>query len=82
MKLLVVAGPPSAGKTALVKQIIRHFGDRIKTAFLKIDVVKAYECFNAHHFKKFKKFMNSQSDKDAYLQSIELETKVKVRAGT
>lgn len=43
MKLLVVAGPPSAGKTALIKQIVRHFKDQLKIAFLKIDVVKAYE---------------------------------------
>ncbi|HEY8343799.1 MAG TPA: GTP-binding protein [Bacillota bacterium] len=43
MKLLVVAGPPSAGKTALIKQIIRHFRDQLKIAFLKIDVVKAFE---------------------------------------
>ncbi|MDK2820125.1 MAG: hypothetical protein PWP31_90 [Clostridia bacterium] len=43
MKLLVVAGPPSAGKTALIKQIIRRFKDEMKIAFLKIDVVKAYE---------------------------------------
>lgn len=48
MKLLVVAGPPSAGKTALVKQIIRHFADRIKMAFLKIDVVKAFEDEELH----------------------------------
>jgi Ni2+-binding GTPase involved in maturation of urease and hydrogenase len=43
MKLLVVAGPPSAGKTALIKQIIRHFHHQLRIAFLKIDVVKAYE---------------------------------------
>ena len=43
MKLLVIAGPPSAGKTALVKQIVRHFVSEAKIAFLKIDVVKAYE---------------------------------------
>lgn len=43
MKMLVVAGPPSAGKTALIKQIVRHFQDQLKIAFLKIDVVKAYE---------------------------------------
>lgn len=43
MKLLVVAGPPSAGKTALIKQIVRHFEEQLKIAFLKIDVVKAYE---------------------------------------
>jgi len=43
MKMLVVAGPPSAGKTALIRQIVRHFRDEMKIAFLKIDVVKAYE---------------------------------------
>lgn len=43
MKMVVVAGPPSAGKTALIKQIVRYFKDELKIAFLKIDVVKAYE---------------------------------------
>ena len=43
MKLVVIAGPPSAGKTALVKQIVRRFKDQMKIAFLKIDVVKAFE---------------------------------------
>ncbi len=43
MKLVVIAGPPSAGKTALVKQIVRHFQAKLKIAFLKIDVVKAFE---------------------------------------
>ncbi|MBM7868146.1 cobalamin biosynthesis protein [Heliobacterium gestii] len=43
MKLLVIAGPPSAGKTALTKQIVRHFQDEMKIAYLKIDVVKAFE---------------------------------------
>ncbi|WP_418791543.1 GTP-binding protein [Phosphitispora sp. TUW77] len=43
MKLLVIAGPPSAGKTALTKQIVKHFNDKLKIAFLKIDVVRAYE---------------------------------------
>ncbi len=43
MKLLMIAGPPSAGKTALVKQIIKKLMDSIKIVFLKIDVVKAYE---------------------------------------
>jgi Ni2+-binding GTPase involved in maturation of urease and hydrogenase len=43
VRLLVVAGPPSAGKTALIRQVISrlHVSDRI--AFLKIDVVKAFE---------------------------------------
>ena len=43
MQLIVVAGPPSAGKTALIKQIIRHFHEKRRVAFLKIDVVKAFE---------------------------------------
>lgn len=43
MKLLIIAGPPSAGKTALTKQIVRRFKDEMKIAYLKIDVVKAYE---------------------------------------
>ncbi|MDD4168795.1 MAG: GTP-binding protein [Desulfotomaculaceae bacterium] len=43
MKLLVIAGPPSAGKTALTKQIVKRFKDELRIAFLKIDVVKAYE---------------------------------------
>ncbi len=43
MKLVVIAGPPSAGKTALVKQITRNLIQEMKIAFLKIDVVKAYE---------------------------------------
>ncbi len=43
MKLLVIAGPPSAGKTALIKQIVKRFNDEMRVAFLKIDVVKAFE---------------------------------------
>ncbi len=43
MKLLVIAGPPSAGKTSVTKQIVKHFKDEMKVAFLKIDVVKAFE---------------------------------------
>jgi len=43
LKLLVIAGPPSAGKTSLTKQIVRRFKDEMTIAFLKIDVVKAYE---------------------------------------
>lgn len=43
MKLLVIAGPPSAGKTALVKQIVRRLQGEMRIAFLKIDVVKAFE---------------------------------------
>ncbi|HOV80222.1 MAG TPA: GTP-binding protein [Bacillota bacterium] len=43
MKLLIIAGPPSSGKTSLVKQIIRKLQGEMKIAFLKIDVVKAFE---------------------------------------
>lgn len=43
MKLIIVAGPPSAGKTALIKQIVANLKSELKIAFLKIDVVKAYE---------------------------------------
>ena len=43
MKLLIIAGPPSAGKTAVTRQIIRHFKKTKNIAFLKIDVVRAFE---------------------------------------
>jgi Ni2+-binding GTPase involved in maturation of urease and hydrogenase len=43
MKLVIIAGPPSAGKTAVTRQIIRHFLETKKCAFLKIDVVRAFE---------------------------------------
>ncbi|NLV27005.1 MAG: cobalamin biosynthesis protein [Methanomicrobiales archaeon] len=42
MKLIIIAGPPSAGKTAVVRQIIRSLS-QIRAAFLKIDVVCATE---------------------------------------
>ena len=43
MKLIIVAGPPSSGKTAVIRQIIRKFNKTEKAAFLKIDVVRAFE---------------------------------------
>lgn len=43
MKVIVIAGPPSAGKTATVRQIIRTLQDQHKIAYLKIDVVRAFE---------------------------------------
>lgn len=43
MKLIIIAGPPSAGKTAVVRQIIRTFLPTTTIAFLKIDVVRAFE---------------------------------------
>ncbi len=43
MKLLIFAGPPSAGKTAVIRQIIRQLAQKYAIAFLKIDVVRAFE---------------------------------------
>ncbi len=43
MKLIVIAGPPSAGKTAVVKQVIRRYSGEKRCAYLKIDVVRAFE---------------------------------------
>lgn len=43
MRLVVIAGPPSAGKTAVVRQTIRALQDRHRIAYLKIDVVRAFE---------------------------------------
>lgn len=43
MKLIIIAGPPSAGKTALIKQIVANLRQEMRIAFLKIDVVKAFE---------------------------------------
>ncbi len=40
---MVVAGPPSAGKTAVIRQMIRHLSESEKVAYLKIDVVQAFE---------------------------------------
>lgn len=44
LRLMVIAGPPSAGKTAVIKQMIKHMMETGKhPAFLKIDVVRAFE---------------------------------------
>jgi Ni2+-binding GTPase involved in maturation of urease and hydrogenase len=43
MKLVIVAGPPSAGKTSVIRQIIRKFHGTDTPAYLKIDVVRAFE---------------------------------------
>jgi len=43
LKLIILAGPPSAGKTAVVRQIIRQLAGEHLIAFLKIDVVRAFE---------------------------------------
>ncbi|MFH0968253.1 MAG: GTP-binding protein, partial [Methanobacteriota archaeon] len=42
MRLVIVAGPPSTGKTAVIRQIIRSMHDS-RFAYLKIDVVTANE---------------------------------------
>lgn len=43
MKLIIVAGPPSTGKTSVVKQIIKNLRHTHKITYLKIDVVQAFE---------------------------------------
>ncbi|MDD1704301.1 MAG: cobalamin biosynthesis protein [Methanoregula sp.] len=43
MKLIIVAGPPSAGKTAVIRQIVKKFHTTAVPAYLKIDVVRAFE---------------------------------------
>ncbi|MCK9322546.1 MAG: GTP-binding protein [Candidatus Methanomethylophilaceae archaeon] len=44
VKLIVIAGPPSVGKTAVVKQIIKHIKrNNGAPAYLKVDVVVAFE---------------------------------------
>jgi Ni2+-binding GTPase involved in maturation of urease and hydrogenase len=43
MKLIIVAGPPSCGKTAVIRHLIKKYLDTEKPAYLKIDVVKATE---------------------------------------
>lgn len=43
MKLVVVAGPPSVGKTAVVRNIIRELQSESTPSYLKIDVVRAFE---------------------------------------
>ena len=43
MKLVVVAGPPSVGKTAVVRNIIRELKSESTPSYLKIDVVRAFE---------------------------------------
>lgn len=48
MKLIIVAGPPSAGKTAVIRQIIKKFNRNDRPAYLKIDVVRAFEDEELH----------------------------------
>jgi len=47
MRLIIVAGPPSAGKTTLTRQIIKGLQNKSKNenkvSYLKIDVVRAFE---------------------------------------
>lgn len=44
MKLVIFAGPPSAGKTAVARQVIRELlAEKQQLAYLKIDVVRAFE---------------------------------------
>lgn len=43
VRIMVVAGPPSAGKTSVIRQMIRYLQQKEKVAYLKIDVVMAFE---------------------------------------
>lgn len=43
MKLLIIAGPPSAGKTTVARQVIRHLLEKNTVSYFKIDVVRAFE---------------------------------------
>jgi Ni2+-binding GTPase involved in maturation of urease and hydrogenase len=43
MKLMNIAGTSSAGKTAVIKNIIRKIYPQVKVSYLKIDVVLAFE---------------------------------------
>jgi Ni2+-binding GTPase involved in maturation of urease and hydrogenase len=43
LKMLLVAGPPSVGKTTVIKRLVESLKDRLKLAYFKMDVVKAYE---------------------------------------
>jgi len=43
MKTLLIAGPPSVGKTTVIKRIIDNLNNKLKIVYFKIDVVKAYE---------------------------------------
>ncbi len=43
VRMICIAGPPSAGKTTVVRQIIQNLPDPKKVAYLKIDVVQASE---------------------------------------
>jgi Ni2+-binding GTPase involved in maturation of urease and hydrogenase len=43
MKLISIAGPPSAGKTAVIKNIVRKIYPLVKVSYLKIDVVVTFE---------------------------------------
>lgn len=43
VKLIVVAGPPSAGKTSVVRQMVAHLLRKETVSYIKIDVVRAFE---------------------------------------
>ncbi|MDR3283111.1 MAG: cobalamin biosynthesis protein [Candidatus Methanoplasma sp.] len=43
VRLIVVAGPPSTGKTTVIRRIIEHVRGTSKVAYLKVDVTCAFE---------------------------------------
>lgn len=53
MKLVIFAGPPTCGKTTVIRQVIKRMKSKnLKTAFVKIDVLFADEDENiANEFK-------------------------------
>lgn len=48
MKLCIVAGPPSSGKTTLISRMIEELGKDMEISFLKIDVTVAHEDEEIH----------------------------------
>lgn len=43
MKLLLVGGPPSTGKTTVIQRIIENRKNKYKISYVKMDVIAAYE---------------------------------------
>ncbi|MEI6577195.1 MAG: hypothetical protein WCO63_13540 [Bacteroidota bacterium] len=64
MKLIIFAGPPTCGKTTVIKQVIRRILKKgLKPAYLKIDVLYADEDvqFNRELVFPLKKYTQGSS---------------------
>ena len=49
MKVIIFAGPPTCGKTTVIRQVIRRMLKKnYKPSFIKIDVLYADEDVNIH----------------------------------